>query len=131
MEIFLKTTAAVLTALLLWLCLNKQGKDFSVLLNLAVCTMIIASGCTFLRPVLDFVDKLQSAGALDSQLLSVILKVVGIGLIAEISNYVCKDAGNASMGKSLQILSSAVILWIAIPVFEKLISLLDEILGCV
>ncbi len=131
MEMFLKTTAGVLTALILWLCLNKQGKDFSVLLNLAVCTMIIAAGFAFLKPVLDFVENIRSVGNLDGQLLSVILKVVGIGLITEVCTHVCKDAGNESMGKSLQILSSVMILWMSIPVFEKLLSLLDEILGSV
>ena len=131
MEIFLKTTAGVLTAIILWLCLNTQGKDFYVLLNLAVCTMIIAAGFAFLKPVLDFVENIRSVGNLDGQLLSVILKVVGIGLITEVCTHVCKDAGNESMGKSLQILSSVMILWMSIPVFEKLLSLLDEILGSV
>ncbi len=131
MDIFLKATAGVLTALILWLCLNKQNKDFSVLLNLAVCTMIIAAGFTILQPVLDFIANLRSIGKLDTQLISVVLKVVGIGLIAEICMFVCKDAGNESMGKSIQLLSSAVILWMSIPVFERLLSLLDEILGSI
>ena len=99
------------------------------MLTLAVCAMIITVAMSFLQPVVDFINKIQAIGNLDNDLLAVILKVVGIGLIAEISALICKDAGNESMGKALQILASVVIVWMSIPVFEKLLSLLDNLLG--
>lgn len=131
MNDFLKAAACVLTALILWLCLNKNAKDMSVLLTLAVCAMIFTVTIGFFRPVLDFIQKIQRMDGLDGDLLSVILKVVGIGIIGEICTLICKDAGNESMGKVLQILSSVVVLRISIPVFEKLLTLLDKILGAV
>lgn len=131
MDIFLKAAAGVLTALILWLVLNKQNKDFSVLLTLLVCGMVIAVAITVLQPVMDFLQKLQQYSKIDHDLLGVIIKVVGIGLISEICMLVCKDAGNESMGKGLQIVSTAVVIWISIPVFEELLSLLDKILGTV
>ena len=103
----------------------------SVLLTLAVCAMIFTVTIGFFRPVLDFIQKIQRMDGLDGDLLSVILKVVGIGIIGEICTLICKDAGNESMGKVLQILSSVVVLRISIPVFEKLLTLLDKILGAV
>lgn len=131
MSVFLKATAGILTALILWLVLSKHTKDMSVLLTLAVCAMLLTVSISFLQPILRFLQKIQAMGALDNDLLSVILKVVGIGLITEICAIICKDAGNESMGKSLQILSSVVVLWMSIPVFEKLLLLLDKILGTV
>lgn len=131
MSVFLKATAGVLTALILWLSLNKNTKDLSVLLTLAVSAMILTAAFAFLQPVVDFVRKIVSLGDLDDDLLSVILKVVGIGMIGEICTLICKDAGNESMGKALQIMSAIVVLWISVPVFEKLLSLLDKILGTV
>ncbi len=129
MDVFLKATACILMALILWICLNKSGKDFSVLLTLCVCVAVAAASLYFLKPVITFIREIADTGQLDDGLLSVMLKVVGIGLIAEISMLVCKDAGNESMGKILQIMSSGIILWLSIPVFEKLLSLLDKILG--
>ncbi len=131
MNTFLKAAAGILTALILWLSLHRNGKDISVLLTVTVCAMTAAVAMTFLQPVIGFLQKVQEIGQLDGELLSVILKAVGIGLITEISMLICKDAGNESMGKALQILSVVVILWISIPVFEKLLSLLDKILGTV
>lgn len=129
MSIFFKAIACILTALILWICLNKSGKDISVLLTLCVCATVALTSISFLKPVIAFVQKISGIGQLDDGLLAVMLKAVGIGLIAEITTLVCKDAGNESMGKVLQILSACVVLWLSIPVFEKLISLLDKILS--
>ncbi len=131
MSIFLKATAGVLTALILWIVVCKHTKDFSVLLTLAVCAMVVTVSLGILQPVVRFLQKLQTMVDLDNDLLSIVLKVVGIGLVTELSTLICKDSGNESMGKALQLLSTATVLWLSIPVFEKLLSLLDKILGTV
>ena len=131
MDVFLKAIAGVLTAVILWLSVNKDNKGASVLLTLAVCTMVLSLTAVFLQPIIDFIHKIQSIGELDEELLSVVLKVVGIGLLTEVSIMICKDAGNETMGKSLQILSSAVVIWMSLPVFERLLALLDNILGTI
>lgn len=131
MDIFLKTVAGIITALVLWITLNRQGKDHAVLLTVAVCAMVVTVGITFLQPVVAFLRKVQAIGELDEDLVSVVLKAVGIGLIGEITVLICKDAGNESMGKALQILTTMVILRISVPVFEKLLLLLERILGSI
>lgn len=129
MNVFLKTCAGVLIALILWLCLNKNNKDIAVLLSVTVCVTVLIAAISFLQPVTEFITKIQKIGNLDTSLVAVVLKAVGIGLISEICGLVCKDAGNESVGKVIQTMATAVILWMSIPVFEKLLTLLDEILG--
>ena len=131
MSVFIKATAVILTALILWLSLHKHAKDMSVLLTMAVCVMVTIAAIGFLNPVINFINRIQNIGNFDADLLAIILKVVGIGLITEFSSLICKDSGNESMGKALQVLSSVVVLWMSLPVYEKLLSLLDKILGTV
>lgn len=128
MDNFLKIAAGVLVILVLYLILNKQGKDFSVLLTIAGCCLIMASAVTFFQPVITFVEKLESLGNFNPDILQIMLKSVGIGLLTEVVSLICADAGNSSMAKSLQILASVVILWLAIPLFSSLIDLIQEIL---
>ena len=128
MSVFWKTAAGILTAIILWINLNQSNKDTSVLMTLAVCAMAMMAASSFLQPVLSFIDKIQDIGKLDEGLVSTVLKVVGVGIITEIAALICKDAGNESMGKALQFVSAGVVLWISIPVFEKLLALLDKIL---
>ena len=131
MDIFWKVTAGVLTALILWINLSKSNKDISVLTTMAVCAMAVIAAAAFLRPIVAFVKKLQSMGNLDKDLVIIVLKVVGIGIVTEIATSICKDAGNESMGKTLQFVSAATVLWMSIPVFERLLDLLDKILGAI
>lgn len=128
MDEFLKVTAGVIVALILYLILSKQGKDFSILLTVAVCCMVIGIAASFLEPILEFVETLVSLGNFDTNVLQILLKSVGIGLLTEVTSLICTDAGNASLGRALQILASIVILWISIPLFTTLITTVEEIL---
>lgn len=131
MDIFVKSAAGVLIALVLYLVLARQAKDFSLLLTVAVCCMVASAAVAYLEPVIQFFEKLQLLGQLDPELLGIVLKAVGIGLLAEITGLICVDAGNAALGKTLQILASAVILWMSVPLFTGLIELVEEILVAV
>lgn len=129
MDVFLKTSAAVLITVVICLTVAKQGKDFSVLIAISGCCLVILAAATYLKPVISFIDKLQSIGDLDNDLIHVLLKAVGIGMLSEITGMICSDAGNASLGKTLQILAAAVILWLSLPIFTQLLELLENILG--
>lgn len=129
MTLFLQAAAAALLAVVLGLCLEKQGKDIAVLLVMAVCVMILTVTISCLKPVVDFLERLQRIGDLNSSMVSTLFKIVGIGMISEIAAMVCGDAGRASLGKALQILAGAMILWLSIPIFTVLLELIQSILG--
>ena len=131
MDVFIKAAGGVLIALVLYLILAKQGKDFSLLLTVAVCCMVAGAAMTYLEPVIVFFKKLQALGQIDTEMLTIILRAVGIGLLSEITCLICTDAGNAALGKTLQLLASAVILWMSVPLFNSLITLVEEVLGSV
>lgn len=126
---FWQGAAAVLLAVVLVLALGKQGKEAGLLLTLAVCCMLGVLALSYLEPVVALVHRLQDMTGLDSEMLQILLKAVGIGIIGEIVGLICTDAGNAALGKALQLLSAAVILWLSIPLINALLELLQEMLG--
>lgn len=129
MDVFLKSTAGVLITLVLCLVLAKQGKDTALLLALTVCCMLVSAAVTYLEPVIGFFDKLNRIGQLDEQMITILLKAVGIGLLGEVTGLLCADSGNGALGKSIQLLAAAVILWLSVPLFEALIDLIEEVLN--
>ena len=128
MDIFLKATCGILITLVLCLVISKQSKDISVLLTVIVCCMVSIAAMQHLQPVITFFEKIQSIGQLDPTFVRIVIRSVGIGLLSEIAGHICLDAGNAALGKTLQILASAVILWMSLPLFTKVIELIEEIL---
>ena len=128
MDIFIKAASVVLITVILGLTLGKQGKETALLLTLMACVMVAYLAVSYLEPVVDLIDRLQQIGQLDAGMLEILLKAVGIGLIGEITVLICADAGNAALGKTLQLLTIAVILWLALPLLNQLLELLQDIL---
>lgn len=128
MTVFLQVCGGVLLAVVLSAVL-KEKKEMGMLLSLAVCCMASAAALGYLRPVLDFLGTLESLGSLDGDMVRLLLKAAGIGILTEIASLVCTDAGNASMGKAVQLLGTSVILWLSMPLFQALTELLQTILG--
>ena len=130
-DLFLKAVAGVLIAIVIGLLLARQAKDLAILLAITVCCLVIGAALVYLRPVIDFVYDIQNIGKLDSQIIKILLKAVGISLIAELAALICTDSGNASIGKALQIAASFAILWISLPLLNELIDLIESVLGAV
>lgn len=131
MEIYLKATAGILICAVFCLFLAKQGKDISLLLSILACTMAVIAAITFINPILSFISKLQVLAQWKNDMLKILLKAVGIGLISEVTALICNDAGNAALGKSLQILATCAILWLSLPLITELVELLEKILGAI
>lgn len=129
MTAFLQACGMVLLAVILILALGSHSKDMAALLGLAACCMVALIAMRYLEPVITFLEQMETLGGLNSDMVKTLLKVVGIGMIAEIAALVCADAGNASLGKTVQLLGSAVILYLSVPLFNSLIELLQQILG--
>lgn len=127
MGLYWKAAAAVLLAVVMILALGRR--DLGLVLGLTVCAMVALAALEYLEPVTALLDTLEELGGLDGNMVSILLKAVGIGLLTEIAGMVCTDSGNGSLAKALQLLGTAVTLWISLPLFTALLELIQEILG--
>ena len=128
MDSVIKVAFAAVIAVMLGLALRQQGKDIALLLSVAVCCMVIYVAVSYLAPVVDFVREIQRSTAMDPEYMHILLKAVGIGMIAEIAGLICKDAGNAALEKTIHILASAVILCLALPLMRALLAFVRQIM---
>ena len=126
---FLGACGAVLLAVILIGNLNGCRKDMAALLSLAVCVMVALVALGYILPVLYFVEELETIGSLYGHMVRILLKILGIGLVSEIAVLACNDSGNASLGKTLQMLTMMVMLYHAVPLYRSMIAMLQEILG--
>lgn len=128
MSTFLKVISAVVVAVILTSLLPKNARDYSALIIVTICAGIIAVICSFLEPIIAFIQTIQEDSVLDNNALNVVLKVSGVSILSEVLAVVCADTGNASIGKMVQLLGTTVILWLSLPLFTLLIELIKNIL---
>lgn len=129
MDTFFKTAGVILLSLILIIAVGKQEKGISIILSLLVCCMLAISAMRYIRPIVDFFYQLEILSSLQNYGLDSLLKIMGIGFISEISSLVCQDAGNASLGKGLQILAAIVMINLSLPIMERLLELIQTVLG--
>lgn len=84
----------------------------SVVLLLMICDALYGVVYTFY----DFADRAN----IDDEAISCVIKVVGIGYLAEFSNNLCVDADCKSVGDKVLLASKVAILFCALPIVEKL-----------
>ena len=125
----MKIVSLILLTVVLGLSLGKTEKDISAVLGMVSLCIAACAAVTVLEPVLDYLVELRRVFNLPDELVSTLLKAVGIALTAELSAAVCTDAGSASLGKILQILGGAVVLSLSIPMFRTLMTIIKEMTG--
>lgn len=129
MEVFWKAAALAVLTMILCAALDKSSKDISAVLSIAACCAVIMAALHYLTDVMGFLWELGSSTDYPNPFLNILLKISGAALTTEVTGLICADAGNSSLGKAVQILGSAAILFLSLPVFEALMTVIQEITG--
>ena len=129
MDLFWKTSAGVLIAAVLIIAIEKQEKDFALLLAMMVSAMAALVGLSFLKPVIAFLYELEELGDLQSGVLNILLKATGIALVSELGASICRDSGYTSLAQAVKLMGIMAMLSFSLPVLETLMELIQTILG--
>lgn len=131
MERFLQLTALALVGVILAVVVGRNSRQMAAVLTLAVCCGLALGAMELLTPVTDLLARVRKLGGLDSELVKVLLKAAGAGLVGEMAALICADAGEHAMAKALELLTNTAVLWLSVPLIERLIDLVEEVLGAV
>lgn len=131
MAAYWKAVAVVLLAIILTVTLGKTEKDISVILSMAVCCIVIMIALQYLSEVIEFLWKLGNSTVNHNPYMDILLKISGVAMMTELTELIGSDAGNSSIGKVMQILGNAVILFLSLPLFEAFLSVVQEIMGLI
>lgn len=119
LKIFLIAFVALAAIVLL-----KQIKpEFALLLKFAT---ILLLGFLAFSVVSDAVSEIFSFGervSLDSEMLKILLKALGLCLVAQIASDVCKDCGESALSTSVELVGKLSIVLMALPVAVQLIEI--------
>ena len=129
MNEFWQGLGLIILTVVLMLLLGRQGSEMTILISIAGCCFVGMLAFGYLKDVIGFIHRMREISKMDMGLMQVLLKAVGVGLIGEFAALICADAGNAAQSKAVQLLTSAVILWLSIPVLQILLDLLEKMLG--
>ena len=129
MDMFIKAAACGIAALILGTILPSDRKEVKMMLSIVACCAIAAVALAYLQPVLELVDHVKNIGNLNDEMIEILWKCVGVGIVSEISGMICKDMGNGTLEKMMYFAGRSAILWLTIPLFQEFMKLIEDVLS--
>ncbi len=102
--------------------------------ELSLLALIIGSIILLLYVLTSFTSVIQSFNQIvtktgvNSQLFTIIVKIVGVGYLVEFTADICKDSGNVSIADKVLLGGKIIILLLAIPIITNLFDVILELL---
>ena len=117
---FYKIALLALVSLVGILVVRQLKSEFALPLTIGASVVILLMLCDELYQVVYTFYAFADDASVDGEAISCVIKVVGIGYLAEFSNNLCVDANCKSIGDKVMLASKIAILFCALPVVEKL-----------
>lgn len=93
--------------------------------------IIIAGSCILLWYILQYVgtivnvfDNIATQTNINTEFLTIILKIVGIGYLIEFAANICIDSGNSSIADKIILIGKLIILTVSMPIISNLLNVI-------
>lgn len=100
--------------------------EFAVPLSVGVSVVLLLAVCDALYDVVYTFYNFAERANINGEAIGCVIKVVGIGYLAEFSNNLCLDANCKSVGDKVLLASKIAIIFCALPVVEQLFEAILE-----
>ena len=117
-----------LIAVVIILILKQYKPEFAIYVSLIAGIAILFISLTQLSGVLDLLKNISSKANINSQYLSLLLKITGIAFLTEFAVSVCKDSGENSIASKVDLGGKIMIISVSIPIISSLLETIIKIL---
>lgn len=120
---------AVVIVVMIAIKLNKINPEYSTLLSIGACLLIIFFVIDKLSSVFDYIDRITAYIDIDVMYIEIILKMIGIAYVCEFASNICKDAGYGAVASQIEMAGKISMIALGIPVLMSVIDLVVVLLG--
>lgn len=124
----IKIAGFVLISLLLILLLKDTKREFSFILAAACGIILFIAVADDLYSVARSIYNLSSQVSNINTYISLMMKILGISLIAQFVVDLCRDAGENALASQTEMASKVLILIMTLPLFETVINIVTGLL---
>ena len=96
--------------------------DFASFVGVAVGALLLGFAAYALYPIIEYIEKITENSGF-SVYVETVVKALGIAVVAESAADICRDFGEAAIGARLELAAKALIMLLALPVAESLLTL--------
>ena len=120
----LKIAAIGVMAAFLAIPLKKEKAEFSLLIIVAACLLILALAFGKIQEIVEVVRQVEQYLGKGAAYVGILLKMIGITYVAEFSSNLCADAGYHAVADQIEFYGKIMIMAVSLPI---LLTLVDTI----
>lgn len=128
MDIISICALAIITAVIC-VMIRRYSPETSVMMSICACVMIFMLIAVRLSSVTEHVRELFSVTGLPAEYIEILFKTIGICFLTEIASDTCRDAGESALATKTEIAGKILILTVALPLFDEVISTAVNLIG--
>lgn len=117
-----------LIAMILCVLLKGYRPEYSVFLSLIAGIIILLMALDALTPMMGTISQLIEVSGQGKESFSILLKALGVCFITQLAADACRDAGEGAIASKVELAGKVVILLLAMPLFEQIISVATSLM---
>ena len=127
MEI-LKIIGIGLISLIIIVMLKQYKPEFVIYVSLIAGALILFIVVDKLTGIINLLQSLASKASINTEFLTLLIKITGIAFLSEFAVSICKDAGEGAIANKMEIGAKIIIISMSIPIISSLLEIILKIL---
>lgn len=118
-----------LIALIIIVILKQYRPEFVVYISLIAGVLILAMILSKISAIVNLLESLANATSINSQFLTLLIKITGIAFLTEFAVSICTDTGESAIANKIDIGGKVVIVGMSIPIISGLLETIVKVLA--
>lgn len=127
MEI-IKIIGIALIALIIIIMLKQYRPEYAVFISILTGILILALVMDKLTGIINLIQSIEDKFAINTQFISILIKITGIAFLSEFAVSICKDSGEAAIASKIELGSKIIIVSMSIPIISSLLEIILKII---
>ena len=119
----IKIIGIALIALIIIIILKQYRPEFAIYISILTGILIILLVTDKLTDIIQLLNSIASKASINTEFLTLLLKITGIAFLAEFAVSICRDAGEAAIASKVEISSKIIIIAMSIPIISALLEI--------
>ena len=118
-----------LAGVMLALMLRQQKSEYALYISLAAAVLILVFSAGRLAAVMETIQKIEAYIRIDSAMVKILVKMIGITYVAEFATGICRDAGFGALGNQIEMFARLSLMAVSVPVLLALLETGEGLFG--
>ncbi|MCL2355176.1 MAG: stage III sporulation protein AD [Oscillospiraceae bacterium] len=117
-----------LISLVLIIILRQYKPEFTIYISLIAGAIILFMVLDNLASVINLLANLSRRTSVNSEFITILLKITGISILTEFAVSICKDSGETAIANKIDLGGKIIIISLSVPIITSLLELVIRIL---